>query len=382
MTTLLTAVFVSCLLAVVHSYVLYPYLTLRAAERRKKQRTGRQPSSPWPPVRVLMAVHNEEAVLPAKLASLSALDYPGELAFHIASDRSTDGTDRLLTEFAARHRCQLHFNDRRRGKPGSINDMVAGLPTRGVYVFTDASVMMQADTVTELVRPLVEDATVGLTDAVMVHTGVPGTGVGALEDSYIRREVQLKVAESTLWRRMVGPFGGCWAMRAEAYRPVPDNYLVDDFYLCMAAYENGWRGVTAERALAYEGVGVRLQDEFRRKRRIGAGNWQNLVRFRRLWWPPSAGGLSYALFSHKVLRWWSPLLLLTGGACLVALILLSGNYWTAAAFVGMTATLCVAVPALRYFVAMNAALLLGMVDYLKGIQTNVWQPSHRNQDAG
>ena len=382
MTTVLIAVFVCCLVAVVHSYVLYPLITIRAAERRRNVDDQPETTGPWPTVHLLMAVHNEETVLPAKLATLDQLSYPGELVFHIASDRSTDGTDHLLAEFAATHNCRIHRNDRRRGKPGSINELVAGLPADGVYLFTDASVMMRPDTATELVRPLIDDPAIGLTDAVMIHTGVPGEGVGALEDSYIRREVELKVAESVLWQHMVGPFGGCWAMRAEAYRPVPNNFLVDDFYLCMAAYENGWRGVTAQGALAYEGVGLRVGDEFRRKRRIGAGNWQNLVRFRRLWWPPVGGGLAYALFSHKVLRWWSPLLLLVGGASLLALLLLDGNYWTAVAFVGITATLSIAVPALRYFVAMNAALLLGMVDYLKGIQTNVWQPSHRNQDAG
>ena len=382
MTHLLIAVFLGCLLAVVHSYVVYPFLTLRAAERRKKNMADRHHPPAWPPVYLLMAVHNEEAVLPTKLATLDQLDYPGDIQFHIASDRSTDRTDELLTEWLATHPGRIYPNAQRRGKPGSINDMVAGLPPGGIYLFTDASVMLRADTATELVRPLLLDPTIGLTDAVMVHTGVPGAGVGALEDRYIRSEVDLKVAESTLWRRMVGPFGGCWAMRAEAYRPVPDNYLVDDFYLCMAAYEKGWRGVTAQRALAYEGVGLRLGDEFRRKRRIGAGNWQNMVRFHKLWWPPTRDGLSYALFSHKVLRWLSPLLLLVGGGCLLALLLLYGNYWTASAFVLLTVVVSAVVPALRYFVAMNAALLLGMVDYLNGIQTNVWQPSHRNQDAG
>ena len=364
-----------------HTYLLYPASLLRAAERRCKASVPAAVHEPadWPPVHLLMAVHNEETVLPDKLRSIRRLAYPGPLTVHIASDRSTDATDRQLREFTASYPAQLTFNPARRGKPGSINALASALPRAGIFFFTDASVMLHPDTLTELVRAIVADPGVGVADAVMQHTGVPGAGVGKLEDAYIRREVALKRAESCLWKSMIGPFGGCWAMRAEAFRAVPENFLVDDFFLCMSAYEAGWRGVTAPAARAREGVGVRLRDEFRRKRRIGAGNWQNLVRFRGLWWPPGKSALHYAFFSHKVLRWLSPYLLLAGGLATLGLIAYLGNYWSALAFLVMTVALCAVVPALRYFSAMNAALLLGGVDYLTGIKTNVWQPSHRNE---
>ncbi len=371
-----------CLFGVAQTYLIYPVATLRAAERRCRPDPAKGNCGAWPTTYVLMSVYNEEAILPEKLATLAALKYRGTLEFHFASDRSTDRSTALLEEFLASHPGRLQVNADRLGKPGSINALVANLPPGGIYVFTDASVMLRDDTVTELVRAILADDKTGLCDATMVHTGVPPGGVGALEDTYIRREVDLKRAESCLWRKMIGPFGGCWAMRAEAYRPVPDTYLVDDFYLCMAAYEAGWNGVSAPGAVAYEGVGLQLRDEFRRKRRIGAGNWQNLIRFRGLWWPPSQSPLAYAFCSHKVLRWLSPLLLAVGAMSLLGLLVLTGNYWTATAFLLLTVFICAVIPALRYFAAMNVALLLGMVDYLNGIKTNVWQPSHRNKDAG
>ena len=33
----------------------------------------------------------------------------------------------------------------------------------------------------------------------------------------------------------------------------------------------------------------------------------------------------------------------------------------------------------RYFIVINAALLLGCFDFLKGIKNNVWEPTKRNQ---
>lgn len=329
-----------------------------------------------------MAVHNEAVVLPEKLKYLAQLDYPGPLTFHFGSDCSDDGTNDLLQRFLNHHPGSLHLNRRRKGKPGTINLLARGIDPESILVFTDASVMLRSDTVTELVRPMLDDPSIGLTDATMIHTGVPTGGIGPLEDQYIQREVNLKRAESCLWQAMIGPFGGCWAMRSKAFSPVPDNYLVDDFYLCMSAYEAGWRGVSAPDALAYEGVGLHMEDEFRRKRRIGAGNWQNLIRFFRLWWPPGRDVLAYAFFSHKVLRWLTPWLLAVGGLSLAGLLLQTGNYWTLAAFVLVMGVVCALSPAVRYFAAMNVALLLGTVDYLKGIKTNVWQPSHRHQDNG
>ena len=376
---LLGAVCFLCLLAVAHSYLVYPALLLRASARRCHEYRVSVPVTTWPKVHVLMAVHNEEVVLPQKLRSLAQLSYPGELSVHIVSDHSTDGTDGLLRNFAGPDR-MVTYNDQRRGKPASINRLAADLPRKGIYVFTDASVMLRPDTVTELVRPLAQDADLGVSDAVMVHTGVPTKGVGRLEDAYIRREVELKRAAGCLYAALPGPFGGCWALRARAFRPVPDAFLVDDFYLCLAAYEQGYGGVTAPGAYAEEGVGIRIGDEFRRKRRIGAGNWQNLVRFRKLWWPPWRDARAYVLFSHKILRWISPYLLVTGALSGLTLIACVSNYRTAAAFVLIGLAACGFSPALRYFTAMNVALLIGGVDYLTGIKSNVWQPSHRNED--
>ena len=390
-----------CIAGVLHTYVCYPLYVRWAAARRCRDHSGEAfvPET-WPPVHVLMAVHNEELVLEAKLESLVAQNYRGPLTFHIGDDCSSDRTPAILADFQDRYptRFHLHPNPGRSGKPATINALAGGVPDAELFVLTDASVLLRGDTITELVRPLLRDGAIGVVDSRMVHTGLNEAGISRVEDSYISREVALKQDESRLWQRMIGPFGGCWAIRAPAFVPVPPNFLVDDFYLCMAAYEAGWLGVSCPQAVAYEGVGQHLGDEFRRKRRIGAGNWQNLLRFRHLWWPPWRDPLAFAFFSHKVLRWITPHLLLLGAACWAAVILLTGNYWVTLLFVVMTLPVCAAVlaepalayfgihstrvRALRYFAAMNLALLLGFFRFLNGINSNVWQPSHRHENDG
>ena len=343
-----------------------------------------------------MAAHNEEAVLERKLQTLFAQDYRGQLNIYVGSDNSTDRTNDILRAHATRDR-RLHpilFTERQ-GKPGIINKLARRVGNDGIYLLTDAGVLLHPDTLTELVWPMVLDRTVGLVDATMLQTGAVAEGIGVAEADYIDGEVALKRAEGELWGAMIGPFGGCFALRAACFRPVPPRFLVDDFYLCMSAYEQGYRGISSSTAVVEETVGQRLADEFRRKVRISSGNWQNLTRFRHLWWPPTKNELAHALFSHKILRWWTPFFLILGGLSWLGLYLVTGNYWVGALLAVTITTVLGAraaadlilanfglhvrpLRAMRYFLAMNVALLVGFYRYLTGITSNVWQPSNRN----
>lgn len=390
----LTTILALCFLSVLHTYVLYPWLLLRKIPDAGNTRPPTDEAAIWPAVAVLMAAHNEEAVLEEKLETLAQQDYPGALSVFIGSDCSTDRTNAILEEWAAkdsRFRPTLYTN--RQGKPGIINQLAQQAPAE-VFIITDASVMLKPGTIKELVRPMLEDERIGVVDTTMVQIGGDADGIGQSEQQYINREVALKQAESRRWGAMIGPFGGCWAIRSMAFKPVPDNFLVDDFFLCMAAYEAGWLGVSSSEAIVYEGVGQSIKDEFRRKVRISSGNWQNLVRFRKLWWPPFKSDLAYAFFSHKVLRWWTPFFILTGAIAGALLVVILGNHWASLVLLSLMAVLVSLVVldlllapmgihfkvlrGLRYFLAMNTALLVGFYRFLTGIKSNVWKPSQRN----
>ncbi len=68
----------------------------------------RWPTPPTPPLRrwpsadVVVAARNEEGSLPATLASLRALDYPGDLRVFVVDDRSTDATAAIVRTACAR----------------------------------------------------------------------------------------------------------------------------------------------------------------------------------------------------------------------------------------------------------------------------------------
>jgi cellulose synthase/poly-beta-1,6-N-acetylglucosamine synthase-like glycosyltransferase len=385
--------------ALLHTYLIYPAWLLYAARDKHYTHPRYGPEDEWPTVTVLMAVHNEERILADKLESLLIQDYSGaHYRIFIGSDASTDGTNRILNEFAERDsRVRVLLFPDRQGKAGVVNALARhaainhALGPRHLFLMTDASVILERDTLRKLVRHF-KDPELALVDGYQVHTGLQASGISRSEDLYINREVRIKAAESLLWRYMIGPFGGCYVLRSNYFTPIPPNRLVDDFYLCMRAFEKGGRAINDTEARCYEPVGQVIQDEFRRKARISAGNFQNLFTFKHLWWPP-ADALRFAFFSHKVLRWLGPFFLL--GLLLSSgyLALVGRNLLTELLFVMVSAGLILPIPLdyllqrwgrtwlplrhLHYFISMNAALLTGFFRYAKGIKTSVWQPSKR-----
>lgn len=423
----LTGLVVLCGAGILHTYLIYPTWTIRWADRiapekcyyaeevtrsdiltdevanssvRSRYFASRTAMNPreWPRVTVLMAVHNEEKVLAKKLDGLLLQDYPGTLQILVGSDNSTDGTNAILNDYATRDdRLKAVLFTSRRGKPGIVNALsshAAPAAPDHFYLLTDASVMLEPNVTRRLIEPALNRPDLALIDARMIHVGIRATGIGRAEGEYISHEVKLKQAEGRLWGYTIGPFGGCYTLRSDYFDPVPDNFLVDDFYLCMRAYEKGGRGISVAAARCYEGVGQRITEEFRRKVRISAGNWQNALRFSRLWRIPT-NRLGFAFFSHKILRWLTPFLLLGLLVGLALLALNYGNYWAGTALI-MVGAVMILPPILdytlthwlglnyytlrapSYFSAMNLALLVGFFRFLKGIRSNVWQPSNRH----
>lgn len=387
-------------LALLHTYLIYPSLMRWLARGKSPNQDVYHPESNWPQVAVIMSAYNEEAVIEEKMAHLLDLRYPeGRLSIFIGSDCSDDRTNDIIAPISAEKK-HIHFFpfQERRGKPEVINEL-AGYARQQfasdgidpIFVVTDASVMPAPEVLFKLVQHF-QNPEIGLVDAHILHTGMQQQGISEAENTYISGEVRLKHYEGLVWGRMMGPFGGFYAIRARYFSRVPPTYLVDDFYITMRMFEQGGLAINELDAICYEAVSHEIQEEYRRKARISAGNFQNLTTFPHLWWPP-VNPLQFAFFSHKALRWLGPfflLLILAGSAVLAAL----GNLFWQWLFAVLTGGI-ILVPVLdqllrkaglhwlplrgaHYFLAMNLALLTGFFKFIKGVRSNVWQPTKRN----
>jgi hypothetical protein len=155
----------------------------------------------------------------------------------------------------------------------------------------------------------------------------------------------------------------------------------------MAALRAGYQVLLSPAARATEDVGDHAAEEFRRKARISVGNFQNLHEFKALLWPPWRGA-ALAFWSHKVLRWLTPHLMLLSLLANVALVARgAGWFWQLALagqlglpLLGLLGRVLGAGPRfVGHFYYMNLALLVGWWRYVRGQRSAVWKPTVRNQ---
>jgi cellulose synthase/poly-beta-1,6-N-acetylglucosamine synthase-like glycosyltransferase len=399
-------IFLIALILLVWTYLLYPALVFILADVRRKRKTTlllrhltdtegeekerhqQHATSPLPSVSVIMSLFNEEKVISEKIRSLLLSDYPSELIeFIIGSDASNDGTDEIMKNFAASdNRIKYHRNIKRKGKAAMLNELAA-MANGSILIITDANVIFSGTTVRLLASGFASSRT-GLCDATVIPSTSPGHGVTRQENLYSRFETSLRRAEGEVWKAMTGPYGGCYAVRRELFPVIPENTLVDDLYVGLTVMHKGFASFNAPEAVVSEDTQPDIAGQYRRRVRIAAGSFQNLFRFGPF--PSEKVNASFAFFSHKVLRWFTPLFLscffmttviLSGRSvlyfCLVAvqliLILLSAIDLMFDKF-GRTIKLS------RYvtqFLLMNVALTAGFVKVVRGIKNGIWEPTKR-----
>jgi cellulose synthase/poly-beta-1,6-N-acetylglucosamine synthase-like glycosyltransferase len=215
------------------------------------------------------------------------------------------------------------------------------------------------------------------------------TAAGNLDGTYWRFETWLKTLESH-FGTVLGANGAIYAFHRRRYRPLPGAAVVDDFLIPMLMrLHDGGEVFFVPAARAWETSPTAVRHEFRRRIRIGAGDLQALLWTWRLLLPRK-GMVAVAYFSHKVLRWLGPWLLLTAFAA--NLLLLGGPLFewlflgqlglyglgALAPVVRTVPLLGAAAAAARYFIVLNAGLGLGFVRFALGLQRPFWSTVPRS----
>lgn len=381
----LQVIFWGSLLLVAYAYLGYP-LTIYAASRLfgRRRQLPEEAGEPLPRLSLLIAAYNESSVIAERIENALAMDYPPDrLEIVVASDGSSDGTNEIVARYADRGVVLLDF-PQRRGKSVVLNDAVGRLSGE-LMMLSDANTMMHPQAARRLVRWFADPtigAVCGWLDLYDTHTGRNADSV------YWRYENFLKRCEGRL-DAVLGANGAIYAMRREWYQPIPADTLVDDLTIpLLAKLHSGCRIVYDREAIAVEETAPDIQAEFRRRARIGAGGFQAIARL----WPlmhPRFGWTAFAFFSHKVLRWCSPFFLLAmllSNALLAGWPLYRGLLLGQAAFYGLAVVgqwvvlpgwpgRLLRLPAL--FTAVNLALLVGFVRWLRRPQSGVWVRTQR-----
>ena len=378
---MLVAIFWAALFLVVYTYLIYPALLWLLAAGRKMPEYA--PLSEWPTASLIIAAHNEEAVLRTKLENALAMDYPAEqLDILVVSDASTDGTDRIAAEFAARG-VRLHRQEVRGGKTEAQN---AGVRlARGQFLaFSDANSMYAPSALKRLLAPFADER-IGCVCGELQYANPDDQGAGKGEGLYWRYEQFLKRRESLL-SSALGANGAIYALRRALFVELRGD-IISDFVAPLHAWRRGFRIAYEPTAVATEYSSVRFGDEFRRRRRIVSRSLYGLWTEAGVLNPFAHFFFAFQMFSHKLLRWLVPVWLLVVLA--VNIPLAESEYYglllaLQVAFYGLAALGLLLPERLgrywlfyvpTYFTATNLGTLLGLLSFLMGRRHRVWQPA-------
>ena len=203
--------------------------------------------------------------------------------------------------------------------------------------------------------------------------------------------------------------GEILAVRKELYRHPPDQIINDDFYIAMQIIRQGFRLVYVPEARSVERVSQTASDEIKRRQRIIAGRYQAIFNAPKLL-PIKNPLVTWQVISHKFLRPLVPFAMIAALIANVAalfesrssrkglskvmnldkpyntIFLFAQLLFYSLAFLGgaiekqgKKSRLRKVIYLPTFLVNSNFAALTGLIQYLRGQQTNLWERIPRRE---
>jgi cellulose synthase/poly-beta-1,6-N-acetylglucosamine synthase-like glycosyltransferase len=353
-------IFWASLGALVWTHAGYPLAV--AAVARLAPRHGAAGEA-LPAVTVIVAAHDEEAVIERRVRNLLDLDYPRDrVEVVVASDASDDRTDALAEAAGARV-----IRNTRGGKVAAQDRAVRETESE-ILVFSDANSTWAPDALRKLVAPFA-DPRVAYVCGRLALEAADGSNKEGL---YWRYEMAVRAAESTLGS-VTGGNGAIYAVRRSEYVEV-DPRFGHDLSLPYLMVQHGKRAVFEPAAVAFEKPTPTNETEYRRKVRMFEHCWLIVLRGKMLRGQPP--GYLVALVSHRHLRYASGVLHLVLLATSLALVTQGWIYDVVlAAQVALLVAAAAGVGIARYYVLVTWATVVALWNYLRRGVPATWQPA-------
>lgn len=342
---------------------------------------------PRPMVSFIVAAYNEEENIYAKIANLREVDYPAELMeFIIGSDCSTDGTDEIVKQSAEQDdRIRFFRMENRAGKIGVLHQAVQ--KSHGsILVFTDCSVKTNSDFMPMIISRFANPA-IGLISSHDVWVD-PKSGSPIGQNQYIEYEMKIRQAESDL-SSLVSASGSFFAVRKELFHGYKDG-LADDFALPLQVFRQGFRVVHCSKMIGYIPMVKSSRAEIGRRSRIIMAGIKTVGANLSLLFSVKHPIFAWQLWSHKVLKWLFPFLLIASAILSVvlwnegiiynifssglALAILMGLLGF---FIKGNSPLCKPFQTCNFILLSITAAIYAWARLLIGDGAKTWEPTHR-----
>ena len=373
-----------------YCYVGYGLLLVLVINRVKKTFLSPEDKNTFelPPVTLVVAAYNEEAIIPQKIKNCAEIDYPSHL-FNVIfiTDGSTDYSKDLITQHDF---ISLLHQPERSGKLPALKRAMKYVKTP-IVVFSDANSMLNPGSIKAMV-PHFSNENVGAVAGEKKVLKTSRSLIGEAEGWYWKYESFMKQQDAD-FNTVVGAVGELFCIRTELFHPFDEDLILDDFLFSIHICSSGYKIEYEPRAFAVESPSLTLADEEKRRVRIAAGAYQavnylkqHLNIFKNPW-------LYIQYFSGRLLRWIvCPILIIlvlvtnvglvinSQGDVFYYLLFAQGLFYllalTGRIFIGIGCRMGILnIP--FYFVFMNLCLVKGFLNYMRGRQTILWERSMR-----
>ena len=313
----------------IHSYIFYPLMIWFISLFYKKNELPSKFDLPF--VSIIISAYNEEKVILSRIENIEIQNYDfNRLELIIGSDCSSDNTNEILYSLSEKYSwLSVYTFDERRGKAAVLNDLVK--KAKGsIIIFSDANTEFERDAVNNLVKEFTSPIIGGVSGKLELIEPLTYFEKSSQEKKYWEYEVLVKKMEGKIGI-LIGANGGIFAIRKELFEPIPiNNAVTDDLFITLSVLKRKYKFLYTFNAKAKENTANDLKTEFKRKIRFAATNFQTLAFFRDLLFNKNLI-LSFSLWSHKVIRWITPFILIL--ILLINLVLFNHNVYISIYFI-------------------------------------------------
>jgi cellulose synthase/poly-beta-1,6-N-acetylglucosamine synthase-like glycosyltransferase len=309
MNELIIFIFFIALILLLNSYLFYPLFLVILNSIRKSDNKELDVTFE-PTISILISAFNEEKVIEETIRNFFSLDYnKDKLEIIVGSDNSTDSTNQILTKLSEEfNNLKILLFDYRQGKQGVLNSLVKESSSE-ILVFTDANTIFRNDAIRNLIKHYTGNDIGGVCGKLVLLDSQETKESGSQEKTYWDIESKIKNLEGNLGF-VIGANGGIYSIRRELFSEIPQNTpIMDDLFISLKVLEQNKKFVYANDAIAEELNAPSIKIEFNRKIRNNSFDLNTIRPVKKLL-SLKYGLVSYAFFSHKIIRWITPILLI------------------------------------------------------------------------
>lgn len=298
----------------IYTFVGYPLILKLLTSRTTK--TIHQ-NNEIPELSLVLCVHNGANLLVQRIKNIMENGYPAEkLHIIVVSDGSTDNPESVINSLSFDNVKLIHYKDNK-GKSFALNEGLKAVKT-DLVAFADIRQKYAEGTLACLAACFLNEK-VGAASGNLhiISDELNGESESGL---YWKYEKWIREKESELYS-LLGVTGAVYMARTALIPEVPKGTLLDDMFIPLSIVKNGFQVKFVAEAEALDSSSASLEEEFHRKVRTLAGNFQLLSL---LPWLliPVVNPVLFQFFSHKIMRLIMPYALIT---LLFSSIL--GNNW-------------------------------------------------------